>query len=313
MIDTVSPSAGTLLKELDTTGKQIGNTRLYPLTSFWPKVGVKIYAKLEWEQLGQSVKARAAYYIIRHAVLTGKLGQGKRLLDATSGNTGIAYASIASRLGIPLTIVMPENASPERKTMLKALGAELIYTSPLESTDGSQRKARKLSEARPDLYYYADQYNNENNWKAHYQGTANEIYKQTEGTITHFIAGLGTTGTFTGTSRRLRELIPSVTTVALQPETAMHGLEGWKDLETAKVPGIYDASIHDEVRHIASEDAYDFVKKAARQEGLLLSPSSAANLAGAVQYAASLEQGVIVTVFPDDFSKYQEVYKVLFP
>lgn len=311
MAPAIHPSA-SLIESLDEIGNMIGNTPLMQIKKAFDKPGVTIYAKLEWRQLGQSVKSRPAFQIIKDAILAGDLGNGRKLLDATSGNTGIAYASICGRLGIPLTICLPSNASVERKSILKALGAELIYTSPLEGTDGAQAKARELYQKNPREYFYADQYNNENNWKAHYYGTAREIYHQTDGTITHFIAGLGTTGTFTGTGRKLREVNGDIRLIALQPETALHGLEGWKDLETAKVPGIYDSSVHDEVRSVSTGDAYEWLKIFAREEGILISPSAAANLAGAVKLAREITSGVIVTVFPDDATKYQEVINELF-
>ena len=311
MAPAIHPSA-SLIESLDEIGNMIGNTPLMQVKKAFHKPGVTLYAKLEWRQLGQSVKSRPAFQIIKDAIIAGHLDNGRKLLDATSGNTGIAYASICARLSIPLTICLPSNASVERKNILQALGAELIYTSPLEGTDGAQAKARDLYHNNPKEYFYADQYNNDNNWKAHYYGTAREIYHQTEGSITHFVAGLGTTGTFTGTGRKLREINGDIRLIALQPETALHGLEGWKDLETAKVPGIYDPSLHDEVRSVSTGDAYDWLKIFAREEGMLISPSAAANLAGAIKLAEEITNGVIVTVFPDNATKYQEVINELF-
>ncbi|MDX2246405.1 MAG: cysteine synthase family protein [Bacteroidia bacterium] len=306
MSTLLSPSP-SILENLDQTGNYIGNTPLLEIRHAFSKPGVQIFAKLEWFQLGQSVKARAAYEIIKNAIFSGELTPEKALLDATSGNTGIAYAAICARLGIRLTICLPLNASPERKRLLKAYGAELILTSPLEGTDGAQEKARELFALHPEKYFYADQYNNQNNWKAHYYGTAKEIYHQTGGRITHFVAAMGTTGTFIGTGRKLREINADIRRVALQPETALHGLEGWKDLETARVPGIYDPAVHHEVRHVSTGDAYHWLKTFALKEGILLSPSAAANFAGAVSVANEIDSGVIVTVFPDDASKYQEI------
>lgn len=301
-----------LTDRLKTVESLIGNTPLLPIQRAFHKPGVQIFAKLEWLQLGQSVKARPAFNIIKNAILSGELSPHKRLLDATSGNTGIAYASIGAALGIPITICIPENASKERKIILKSLGAELVYTSPFESTDGSQAKAKALFAERPDLYYYADQYNNASNWQAHYDGTAEEIFAQTKKEITHFVTGLGTTGTFVGTSRRLKELNANIQLVSLHPETALHGLEGWKDLETAKVPGIYDESVADQQLIVSTMDAYDLVKKFAKTEGLLISPSAAANLSGAIKVAEQIDKGVIVTVFPDDASKYSDVIEQIF-
>ncbi len=289
----------------------IGNTPLLPISHSGSR-SVKIAAKLEWQQLGGSVKARAAYRIIRDAMNRGELGNGRRLLDATSGNTGIAYASILSRLGLPLTLFVPENASEERKTLFKALGAEVRYTSKYESTEGSQEAARDLADAHPEHYFYADQYSNPSNWKAHYESTADEIWKQTNGQITHFVAGLGTTGTFTGTGRRLKELNPDIQLVALQPDGALHGLEGWKHLESAGAPAIYDYRLADQFLNVRTEDAYQTIRQAAQDEGVMLSPSSAANLFGARQVAAENRDGFVVTVFPDDASKYGTVIKDLF-
>lgn len=294
-------------QKIDSVEQLIGNTPLYPITAFPLKEGVTLWAKLEWQQLGQSVKARAAFQIIKDAIGRGDLTPGKRLLDASSGNTAIAYASIGAALNLPVTICLPENASPERKRILKVLGAEIILTSPLEGTDGAQQQAKELASQQPSLYYYADQYNNDSNWRAHYYTTAREIYHQTNGQITHFVTGLGTTGSFMGTTRKLKEIIPSIKTISLQPETALHGLEGWKDMDTAKVPGIYDPSLADENRRVTSCEAYDWLKAFALKEGMLISPSAAANLAGAYQVASELEEGVVVTLFPDDANKYSDV------
>jgi len=301
-----------LSDRLQHTASLIGNTPLLPIRRAFVKKGVSLYAKLEWQQLGQSVKARPAFHIIKGAIERGELGPGRRLLDATSGNTGIAYASICAALGIELTICIPENASQERKSLLKALGAELVFTSPFEGTDGAQAEAKALAASQPGRYYYADQYNNSDNWRAHYLSTAEEIFAQTGGQITHFVAGLGTTGTFVGTGRRLLELKPDITLVSLQPETALHGLEGWKDLQTAKVPGIYDPALAHAQKEVATMEAYGQLVHFARTEGILLSPSAAANLAGAIQLARELEEGTIVTIFPDDASKYGEVIDQLF-
>jgi cysteine synthase B len=296
-----------LEKYITEVGSLIGHTPLFPLHRFSPNKNVKILAKIEWEQFGGSVKSRAAYNIIKQAVYSGNLNTDNRLLDATSGNTGIAYAHIGAYAGISVTLFMPENASKERKSLLKALGADLRFTSRFGGTDESQEEALALYESNRDQYYYADQYNNENNWKAHYHTTANEIIDQTNGKVTHFVSGLGTTGTFTGTGRRLKEYNPSIKLTALQPETALHGMEGWKHLETAIVPGIFDDSIADDIKLIDTGHAYDMIKRAAKETGLLLSPSSAANLAGAIQLANEINEGVIVTVFPDDADKYSDV------
>ena len=300
-----------LVTKVDQLGQHIGNTPLFQISNLATKQGVKIFAKLEWNQLGGSVKARPAFQIIRQAIYEGRL-DGRTLLDASSGNTAIAYASVGAALGIPVTICLPANASEERKQILKAYGAEIIETSPFGTTDEAQEKARELSTQYPDRYFYADQYNNENNWKAHYETTAVEIIRQTNGKITHFVAGLGTTGTFTGTTTRLKERFPSIKSISLQPDEALHGLEGWKHLETARVPGIYDHQLADENRPVNTYEAIGLIPEISRKEGLLVSPSAAANLVGALEVANQIEKGVIVTVFPDNAEKYGEVMKTIF-
>jgi Cysteine synthase len=302
----------SLNKRIQQVEKRIGNTPLFKITHAFNHPNISIYAKLEWHQLGESVKARPAFQIIKNALKEGWLGEGRQLLDATSGNTGIAYASIGAALGIPVTLCLPENASEERKDILKRLGANIILTSKMEGTDGAQREAQALSEQYPDRYYYANQYANENNWKAHYETTANEIWKQTQGKISHFVAGLGTTGTFIGTSRRLKELKPTIELTALQPDNPLHGLEGWKDLETAIVPKIYDPTIADHFSEVDTLKAYEMVKTIALKERLLVSPSAAANLLGAIEVANRIEAGIIVTTFADSAEKYGEVMKKLF-
>lgn len=302
----------SFIKGLERVEKLVGNTPLFELTGLFNKPEVRLFAKLEWFQIGGSVKARAAFNIIKQAILTGKLNKDKRLLDATSGNTGIAYASVCSALGIPLTIVIPENASDERKLILSSLGAELVFTSRFDGTDGAQLKAKQLVTEYPRKFFYADQYNNPANWKAHESSTAIEIYNQTGGMITHFVAGLGTTGTFVGTSRGLLQMDSDINLVALQPETALHGMEGWKHLETARVPGIYDKNLATRELEVSTIEAYDLMKECAQKEGLMISPSSAANLAGALKVIDQIDSGVVVTVFPDDASKYGEVLNHLF-
>ncbi|HEY4154528.1 MAG TPA: cysteine synthase family protein, partial [Puia sp.] len=281
---------------------QVGNTPLFEIRNLFRKKKVSLYAKQEWMQLSGSVKARAAYAIFRDAIHKGQLGHGKILLDATSGNTGIAYAHIGKSLGIPVTLCLPENASGERKEILKSLGVELILTSRFEGTDGAQEIARTLAEENPGRYFYADQYKNENNWKAHYYGTAVEIIETLPG-ITHFVAGLGTTGTFVGTGRRLKKYRPAIQLISLQPDNPLHGLEGWKHLETAVVPEIYDPAVADANLEVSTEEAYQLILEAKEKEGLELSPSSAANIAGAIRVASGLEEGVVVTVLPDNGDK----------
>jgi len=289
----------------------IGNTPLFPITKMHDNSKVKIFAKLEWNQLGMSVKTRPAFNIIKQAILEGDLDEKRHLLDASSGNTGVAYGAIGAALGIPVTLCLPENASQQKKYALKSYGVNIVETSRFGSTDESQEKAKELFAQNPDKYFYADQYNNDNNWKAHYNSTAIEIYQQTQQSITHFVAGLGTTGTFTGTSRRLKELNSNIHVTSLQPDFAMHGLEGWKHLETAKVPGIYDQTIADDNFAINTFEAFDLIVKVAKSEGILLSPSSAANLVGALKIASQIEDGVVVTVFPDHGSNYQEILNEL--
>ncbi len=287
---------------------QIGNTPLVELSHIFRKEKVNLYAKQEWLQLSGSVKARAAYSIFRDAIHKGRLGKGRTLLDATSGNTGIAYATLGKSLGIPVTLCLPGNASPERIKILKSLGADLILTSRFEGTDGAQELARSMAENEPDRFFYADQYKNDNNWKAHYYGTAVEIMEALPG-ITHFVAGLGTTGTFVGTGRRLRKFNPSIQLISLQPDNPLHGLEGWKNLETAAVPEIYDPALADLNLEVSTEEAWDMIRLAREKEGLILSPSSAANLAGAIRVASGLDSGNVVTVLPDNGDKYGDVLK----
>ena len=302
----VQVNRSEILDQLVVVSHEVGNTPIQQLNSLFRKTGVRIFVKKEWEQLSGSVKIRAAYAIIKNAVETGKLDSDKILLDATSGNTGIAYASIGARTRIKVALCLPENASPERKKILKDLGAELIYTSRFEGTDGAQLAAKELVAAFPNKYFYADQYANENNWKAHYQTTAAEIIKDLP-EITHFVTGLGTTGTFVGTGRKLKELKPGIHLTALQPDSPMHGLEGWKHLETAIIPGIYDAALPEQLLEINTDEAYELIRSAVRLEGLRLSPSSAANIAGAIKVAQKLDSGTVLTMLPDNADKYKDV------
>ena len=309
-IITATQTNEQLAESVRLLGTQIGRTPLHRITRLFNKPGVTVYAKKEWEQLSGSVKARAGYGIFSAAIESGALTPQKTLLDATSGNTGIAYATIGHRLGIPVALCLPENASPERKEILQSLGAEIIYTSRFEGTDGAQQLAKALAAEHPDKYFYADQYKNDNNWKAHYNSTAPEILEALPG-ITHFVAGLGTTGTFTGTGRRLKEYNPAIRLVSLQPDNPLHGLEGWKHMETAIVPTIYDTTLADENLEVATEHAWEMIKAAYHYEHLLLSPSSAANLVGAISVAQKLDHGIVVTVLPDNADKYSEVIKKL--
>jgi cysteine synthase B len=283
----------------------IGRTPLVRLHQFEREnPGVELYAKAEWQNPGGSVKDRAAARMILEGEASGQLTPDKIIIDATSGNTGIAYAMVGTARGYKVTLCMPENASTERKLILRALGAELILTSPLESTDGAIREARRLYAADPDRYFYPDQYNNDGNWRAHYDTTAPEIIEQTSGRLTHFVAGLGTSGTFVGTGRRLRKFSPGIKLISFQPQGPFHGLEGLKHMDSAIVPGIYDPTLADEDLRIDTERAYRMVRRLAREEGLLAGISSGAAVAAMLDVAAKLERGVIVTVFPDGAEKY---------
>ena len=286
----------------------IGNTPLLRLERIGPDYPhAEFYGKAEWLNPGGSVKDRPALEMIREAERAGTLKPGQTILDATSGNTGIAYAMIAAALGYRVKLCLPASASEERKKILAAYGAELVFTPGDEGSDGAILRAREIIAAEPGKYFYPDQYGNAANWRAHYKTTANEIWEQTSGRITHFVAGLGTSGTFVGTARRLKELNPAIRCISLQPDAAFHGLEGWKHMATAIVPAIYDPSLADVNLTVNTEQAYRLVKRAAREEGLLLSPSAAAALDGCFQVAESLSKGeraVIVTVFPDSGTKY---------
>ncbi|MGA9963590.1 MAG: cysteine synthase family protein [Terriglobales bacterium] len=290
------------------TVDRIGNTPLLRLARIGSELPrVEILGKAEWLNPGGSIKDRAASNIVAQARASGKLTSGKILLDSTSGNTGIAYAMIGAAQGFPVTLCMPENVSVERKRILHAYGANILYTDPADGSDGAIRMARELAAKHPDLYYYADQYSNDANWQAHYHGTANEIWQQTEGRITHFVAMLGTGGTFVGTTRRLRELNPRVRCISLQPDSAFHGIEGTKHMASAIVPKIYDASLADADLGISTEDAYAMAKRLAREEGLLVGISAAAAVVGCLQLARQLEKNeraVFVTILCDSGDKY---------
>lgn len=298
---------GNLEESIEELGLYVGNTPLLRIENIASNPNVEIYAKLEWHQIGGSVKARPAYNIVKEAIRSGELHSGKTLLDASSGNTGIAYAAIGAELGIPVKICLPENASEQRVKVLSQLGAEIHFTSKFDSTDGAQDEAQELYKADPGKYYYADQYSNPNNWKAHYQDTAVEILRQTDSRITHFVAGLGTTGTFIGTGKKFKEVNSDIVLIGLQPETILHGLEGWKHLETARVPAFYDPGLADKILQIPTQEAYDLIKEVKLREGLHISPSSAANLYGALEVANGIQEGVVVTVFPDNAAKYSEI------
>jgi S-sulfo-L-cysteine synthase (O-acetyl-L-serine-dependent) len=287
--------------------QRIGNTPLLRFETLSEGSDrVQILGKAEWLNPGGSVKDRAALNIIESAIRSGALGRGKRLLDATSGNTGIAYAMVGAALGIPITLCVPGNVSIERKRILSAYGAAVIWTDPQDGTDGAIRLARQMHQAEPDKYFYADQYSNDANWLAHYHGTAPEIWSQTAGRITHFVAGLGTSGTFVGTTRRLKEFNPAIRAISVQPDAAFHGLEGLKHMPSALVPQIYDASLADANLEITTEAAYAVVKRIARSAGVLIGISAGAALAAAEKIAmqAGDQPAVIVTVLPDSGDRY---------
>ncbi|MGH9375868.1 MAG: PLP-dependent cysteine synthase family protein [Terriglobia bacterium] len=283
----------------------IGNTPLlhfHRVTKRFP--GIEIYAKAEWENPGGSVKDRPAKNIILEAERAGLMHEGRILIDSTSGNTGIAYAMICAARGYRLKICMPSNVSLERKQILSAYGAEVIYTDPMEGSDGAIRKVREMAAENPDLYFYANQYDNPANWRAHYETTGPEIFEQTGGRITHFVAGLGTSGTFMGTSRRLKKLNPSIRCISAQPDDPFHGLEGLKHMATAIPPAIYDASLADGNLAISTEEAYAMTLRLAREEGLLVGVSSGAAMVAALKVAESIREGVVATIFCDSGDKY---------
>jgi cysteine synthase B len=283
----------------------IGNTPLVSFRRLSTDVApVEVYAKAEWYNPGGSVKDRAALAMVLDGERRGLLTRDKVLVDATSGNTGIAYAMIGAERGYRVKLALPRNASNERKQNLLAYGAELVLTDPTESTDGAQRYVRRLVDAEPDKYFYPDQYNNDANWRAHYETTAMEIWRQTQGRITHFVTGLGTTGTFMGVTRRLRELKPDVKCISMQPDGPLHGLEGLKHMPTALVPGIYDPKVADAEVHVATEDAHAMALRLAREEGFLVGVSSGGNMVAAMKVASELKRGVVVTIFCDSAAKY---------
>jgi cysteine synthase B len=301
---SIAPPAGRSVLDL------IGNTPLLSFRRAARSVSpARIFAKAEWYNPGGSVKDRAAMAMILDGERRGLLTKDKILVDATSGNTGIAYSMIAAERGYKVKIALPKNASEERKQCLRAYGAEIVLTDPHEGTDGAQKFVKKLVADHPERYFYPDQYNNDANWRAHYETTAMEIWQQTDGQVTHFVTGLGTTGTFVGTSRRLKELNPSIQCISMQPDAPLHGLEGLKHLPTTIVPGIYDASIADDQVAVATEDAHRMVLRLAREEGLLVGVSSGANMVAAMKVAKQARESghpepVVVTIFCDSAAKY---------
>ncbi len=291
---------------LDGLASHVGNTPLLPLRRVTSRLSprVRVFAKAEWFNPGGSVKDRPALNILQNALANGDLGNGKRLLDSTSGNMGISYATFGAALEIPVTLAVPASASPERFTLLRALGADIIETDPTEGSDGAILMARKLAKENPDLYWYSNQYNNAANWQAHYLSTGPEIFAQTNGQVTHFVAGLGTSGTLMGTGRYLRERLPDIKIISMQPDAPFHGLEGLKHMPTAIKPGIYDESLAGTNLEVRTEAAHEMTLRLAREEGLFVGISSGAAAVAALQVASELDEGVVVTLFPDAGYKY---------
>jgi S-sulfo-L-cysteine synthase (O-acetyl-L-serine-dependent) len=300
-----SPPSPVTDRAVSSVLELIGRTPLIRLTQFERETpGVELYGKAEWHNPGGSVKDRAAARMILEGERSGRLRPGLTITDATSGNTGIAYSMIGAARGYKVKLFLPENASPERKLILRAFGAELVLTSPLEGTDGSIRAVRQLVADHPDEYFYPDQYSNDANWRAHFDTTGPEIIEQTAGRVTHFVAGLGTSGTFMGTSRALRQYHAGIKVISFQPDSPFHGLEGLKHMETAMVPAIYDPTMADADLRVGTEDAHRCVRRLAREAGLMVGISAGAALAATLQVARALDHGVVVTVFPDGAEKY---------
>lgn len=299
-------SLDTRLKRAGSVIDLVGDTPLIKLTHVTEHLspGVEVYAKAEWFNPGGSVKDRPALWMILDGIRTGKLTPDKILMDSSSGNTAIAYAMMGAALGYKVELVTPENINIERKKTLQAFGSKIIYSDPLEGSDGAIRLARKLKAENPEKYFMPDQYNNPENPKSHYEGTAVEIWEQTKGRVTHFFAGLGTSGTFMGASKRLKELNPDITAIAVEPAEALHGLEGMKHMPTSIVPGIYDSAYPDELIRVTTEDAYDLMKDLLKKEGIFIGHSGGAVAFAALEYAKRLKEGVLVTVFPDGGYRY---------
>jgi cysteine synthase B len=307
-------TASQLVHDPTSILSRIGNTPLVQIMNLTKDLDdVEVYAKAEWFNPGGSVKDRAALNMILAGERSGALTEDKTIIDATSGNTGIAYAMIAAALSYKVLLALPSNASIERQKILKAYGAELILTDPLEGTDGAQRTVKEVVRANPEKYFFPDQYNNPANWQAHYQTTGPEILQQTAKRLTHFVAGLGTSGTFMGVTRRLKEHNPGIRCISFQPDSPLHGLEGLKHMGTAIVPGIYDSHLADDNLEVSTEEAYEMTKRLAKEEGLLVGISSGAAMAASLRIARELSEGaqspasstsVIVTVFPDGAEKY---------
>jgi cysteine synthase B len=285
---------------------QVGNTPLIPLRHNGAELShsVEIYVKAEWHNPGGSVKDRPAAAIIRYANANGLFASNRKLLDSTSGNMGISYATLAASLGIGVHLAIPANASEDRLSILRALGAELTLTDPLEGSDGARLVAAEIAAQYPSQYYYADQYQNRENWHSHYLTTGPEILQQSEGRVTHFVAGLGTSGTLMGTGRYLKENLPEINLIAVQPDGPLHGLEGLKHMDSSPIPEIYDSELPSLQLNVSTEEAYARARQLAREEGLLVGVSSGAAVSAALDIAKDLEQGVIVVLLPDSASKY---------
>jgi cysteine synthase B len=299
-----SPFPSTERRRPVSVVERIGGTPLIDLSALTGRPEVKLYGKAEMANPGGSVKDRPALAMIEDAERRGLFAAGRRLLDSTSGNTGIAYAMIGAARGIPVTLCLPESASEERKRILKAYGVELRITDPLQGSDGAILEARRLVAEEPERWAYLDQYSNPENWRAHYRTTGPEIWEQTGGAVTHFVTGLGTSGTFMGVGRFLKEASPAIRLISVEPDSPFHGLEGMKHMASAIVPPIYDAALADEARELETEKAYAMVKRLAREAGLLAGVSSGANVAASLEVAAVLREGVIVTVLCDSADKY---------
>lgn len=294
------------LKRAESVIDLVGDTPLIKLTHITEGLspGVEVYAKAEWFNPGGSVKDRPALWMILDGIRNKKLTTDKILMDSSSGNTAIAYAMIGAALGYRVELVTPQNINIERKKTLQAFGSKIIYSDPLEGSDGAIRLARKLKEENPEKYFMPDQYNNPQNPRSHYESTAEEIWEQTDGRVTHFLAGLGTSGTFMGTSRRLKELNPDIRTIAIEPAEALHGLEGMKHMPTSIVPGIYDSDYPDELVRVSTEDAYNLMKDLLKKEGIFIGHSGGAVAFATLEYAKKLKEGVLVTIFPDGGYRY---------
>ncbi len=292
--------------QVDSLSTRVGNTPLLPLrrVTLGLPPSVNVYIKAEWFNPAGSIKDRAALNIIQTAIANGDLAPGKRLLDSTSGNTGIAYATFGAAMGIPVTLALPENASKERIDILRSLGVELILTDASEGPEGSMLAVRELMEKSPEKYFYADQYSNPANWLAHYHSTGPEIHAQTGGAVTHFVAVMGTSGTMMGTGRYLKEQNPQIELVGGQPTQPLHGLEGMKHMASAIQPAIYNADLHDRIVDVETEEAYEMVRRLGREEGLFVGISSGAAAVAALKVASQLNEGMVVTIFPDAGYKY---------